>query len=195
MNFMGIERERRQLARELADAAGLSAAEIDHAIMVEHEAGLPSKRNLVSTLASVAALTTLLRSIPDGDRLARLHATDSQRGSPLDRILKGEIASVYGDLAEAFAGRYDVSWDGNWPREVARRRLRGQIPPSARPGDVVVGSDGGGVRIDIQVIEDSDGVLTGDVLSNTWRDPPFEDIWLETYRQLEALYPNEVPRI
>jgi hypothetical protein len=33
----------------------------------------------------------------------------------------------------------------------------------------------------------------GPRLSETWRDPPFEDVWLETYRRLETLYPDEVP--
>jgi len=37
--------------------------------------------------------------------------------------------------------------------------------------------------------------LTGDVLSETWKDPPFEDVWTETYRRLEELYPEEVPEI
>ncbi len=56
-----------------------------------------------------------------------------------------------------------------------------------------MGGDGGGTRIEIRVIEDDDGVLTGEEVPDSWRDPPFEDVWLAAYRRLERLYPGEIP--
>jgi hypothetical protein len=107
--------------------------------------------------------------------------------------LRGEIAIPAGQLSEVLAGPYDVSWDGNWPNP--RPRLRGRMPPTARPGDILIGGDGGGVRIDLRVVADPDGVLTAEIVSHdTWRDPPLEDVWIETYRQLEARYPGEAPQ-
>jgi hypothetical protein len=43
------------------------------------------------------------------------------------------------------------------------------------------------------VIEDADGVLTAEAIADTWRDPPLEEVWLETYRRLAERYPEEVP--
>ena len=45
----------------------------------------------------------------------------------------------------------------------------------------------------IRVVEDGDGMLTGEEVPGSWRDPPFEDVWLATYRRLERLYPGEIP--
>lgn len=87
-----------------------------------------------------------------------------------------------------------MEWDGNWPGVLARRRLRGQIPAGAKVGDVVTGGDGGGTRIDIEVVSDNDGTLNGLVLfPGTWRDPPLEDVWTSTYRRLEESYPGAAP--
>ena len=36
-------------------------------------------------------------------------------------------------------------------------------------------------------------MLTGEEVPDSWRDPPFEDVWLATYRRLERLYPGEIP--
>src|SRR5438034_7886544 len=192
---MGIEQDRRLLGGELARVAGVSIDEIDHAILVHHAAGRADKRNMVSTLSSVAQVTALLQSLGPIERDEWLLETGREGETRIGRLLKGSIATICGDLAEAQAGPFDVTWDGNWPESIARLRLRGRIPVGARPGDVLVGSDGGGTRIDIRVVEDEDGVLTGDVLSETWKDPPLEDLWLETYRRLEKAYPEEVPQI
>lgn len=69
------------------------------------------------------------------------------------------------------------------------------MPSSARPGDVVVGGDGEGDRIDVRVVADEDGTLTGDVRYETWRDAPFIDVWVTTYRRLAEQYPDPVPPI
>ena len=150
---------------------------------------------MVSTLASVAWLTALLRALSQSERDVWLLETGQDEETRFARLLRGRIPDVGGDLAEAQAGPFDVMWDGNWPHGVALLRLRGKIPDGARPGQVLVGSDGGGTRIEIRVVADKDGVLTGDVLSETWKDPPFEDVWLETYRRLETAYPEAVPEI
>ncbi len=183
------------LAGELARVASISIDEVDHAILAQHAAGRADKRNMVSTLSSVAEMTALLQSLSPIERDAWLQAPGRDGVSRIARLLKGNIPTACGDLAEAQAGPFDVTWDGNWPESVARLRLRGRIPVGARPGDVLVGGDGGGTRINIRVVEDRDGVLTGDVLSETWKDPPFEQVWLETYRRLEKAYPEEVPQI
>jgi hypothetical protein len=192
---MGIEQDRRLLAGELARVASVSIDEVDHAILACHAAGRADKRNMVSTLSSVAQVTALLQSLSPIERDAWLREPVRDGETRIAGLLKGSIPTVCGDLAEAQAGPFDVTWDGNWPQSIARVRLRGHIPVGARAGEVLVGSDGGGTRIDIRVVEDEDGVMTGDVLPETWKDPPFEDIWLETYRRLEKAYPQEVPPI
>jgi len=106
-------------------------------------------------------------------------------------LLGGELDRVAGQICDEVAGPYDVQWDGNWPSSLPR--LRGRIPASAKAGDVLVGGDGGGTRIQIRVVEDDDGVLTGEEVPGSWRDPPSEDVWLATYRRLESLYPGEIP--
>jgi hypothetical protein len=59
---------------------------------------------------------------------------------------------------------------------------------------VLIGGDGGGTRIDIEVVEEDDGTLTGlPLFPDTWRDPPLEEVFIETYRRLERSYPDEVP--
>lgn len=40
----------------------------------------------------------------------------------------------------------------------------------------------------IRVVEDA-----GEEVPDSWRDPPFEDVWLATYWRLERLYPGEIP--
>ena len=192
---VGIEQHRRLLAGELARVAGVSIDEADRAILTCHAGGRADKRNMVSTLSSIAWVTALLQSLSQSERDAWLLEPGRDGETRLARLLKGSIPTVCGDLAEAQAVPFDVTWDGNWPQSVARVRLRGHIPVGARPGEVLVGSDGAGARIYIRVAEDEDGVLTGDVLSETWRDPPFENVWTETYRRLEKLYPSEVPEI
>ena len=82
-------------------------------------------------------------------------------------------------------------WDGNWPSAGPHRR--GKLPAAARPGDILVGGDGGGVRHQLRVYADEDGVLTAENHGDTWVDPPFEDVWLGEYRRLEAFYPDETP--
>lgn len=195
IDLVGIEQDRRTLASELARVAGVSTDEIDRAILANHEGYPADRRNMVSTLASVAWLTALLRALSQSERDVWLLETGQDEETRFARLLRGRIPDVGGDLAEAQAGPFDVMWDGNWPHGVALLRLRGKIPDGARPGQVLVGSDGGGTRIEIRVVADKDGVLTGDVLSETWKDPPFEDVWLETYRRLETAYPEAVPEI
>jgi hypothetical protein len=192
---MGIEQDRRVLAGELARVASVSIDEVDRAILAHHAAGRADKRNMVSTLSSIAHVTALLESLSQSERDVRLLEPGRDGETRIARLLKGSIPTVCGELAEAHAGPFDVTWDGNWPHSVALVRLRGRIPVGARPGDLLVGSDGEGTRIDIRVVEDEDGVMTGNVLSETWKDPPFEDVWLDTYRRLEKAHPEEVPQI
>ena len=168
---MGIEQDRRLLAGELARVASVSIDEVDHAILAHHAAGRANQRNMVSTLSSIAQVTALLQSLSQNERDARLLEPGRDGETRIARLLKGSIPTVCGDLAEAQAGHFDVTWDGNWPQSVARVRLRGHIPVGARPGEVLVGSDGAGARIDIRVVADEDGVFTGDVLAETWKEP------------------------
>ena len=173
---------------------GSAEAEIDRAVLMEYQRPPHERRNMVSVLASAAWLTALLESLPEDKRTSWLREADDTKTTRLDRILRGEIARPAGELSEALADPYDVSWDGNWPNP--RPRLRGRMPATARPGDILIGGDGGGTRIDLRVVEDPDGVLTAEIVSqDTWRDPPLEDVWVETYRRLEAAYPQEIPRL
>lgn len=190
---MAIRDECSDLAAELAPVLAAEPEAIVDAITRTYERSAAGKRNLVSTLASAAWLAALLHAMRPEERERLLD--ESNRGTTRrERAMANELDRVAVELAEVAAGPYDVSWDGNWPGSVARRRLRGQIPPSVGVGDVIVGGDGGGTRIDIQVVEDDDGILTGLVLfPDTWRDPPLEDVWLRTYRRLAGLYPDEVP--
>jgi hypothetical protein len=190
---VSLDAERAVLAGELGALLGVAAEEVERAIMRQHEAYLPHKRSLVSTMASAAWLAAMLHAMSNADRHAWLSGADATGGTRLDKVLSGHVSEIAGSLTEFLAGPYDVPWDGNWPHELAARHLRGRMPANVRPGDVVVGGDGGGVRIDIRVIADESGVMTGDVLDDTWRDPPFEDIWLATYKRLEELFPAEVP--
>lgn len=191
---VSIERDRQELANQLASVVRSSEAEINRAILTAYERPSPENRNIVSVLASVAWLKALLDALPE-DR-ADMWVREVDRGGVirLDRILRGEFVQPVAELAEARAGPYDVFYDGNWPDGEARRRLGGELPSSARPGDILIGGDLEGGRIDIRVVEDPDGVLTGEILSQTWRDPPLDDVWVETYQRLESEYPEEVPQ-
>ncbi len=191
---MAIQDERRTLAARLARAIGASADDIDRAIVLRHESWPAEKRNIVSLLSTVAWIEALLEALDQSRRDSFLTEPDQEGKTPVARLLSGDFVSVSGDLAELQAGPSHVNWDGNWPHSVARKRLRGRMPAGARLDDVVIGGDGGGTRIKIRVVED-DGVLTGDVLDETWTDPPFEEVWSETYGRLETLYPEEVPAI
>ncbi len=187
----GIEHERAVVAGEFAGLTGLEPAAAERAIVLAHERHPVGRRNLVSVLATVAHLNALLAAMPDAERRDYLTQTQSDGRTRLDRLLGGEFDRVAGQICDEVAGPYDVSWDGNWPS--SRPRLRGRIPASATPGDVLVGGDGGGTRIEIRVVEDNDGVLTGEEIPDSWRDPPLEDVWGATYRRLEHLYPGEIP--
>ena len=188
-----IKDERRAIAAELGQVLGVATDEADHAIQAEDARHLPHKRNLVSVLASTAELAAMLRAMPDADRKVWLGGRDVDGRTRRELALGGEIAAAGGELSDHLAGPYDVAWDGNWPS--AAPRLRGTIPIGTRPDDVIVGGDGGGVRTQLRVIRDTDGVLTAEVIPDTWRDPPFEEVWLDTYRRLEELYPEEVPPV
>jgi hypothetical protein len=190
---VAIQDERRVLAARLARAIAASADDVDRAIVLRHESWPTEKRNIVSTLSTVAWIEALLDALDQSRRESFLTEPDKEGKTPLARLLSGDF-SVSGDLAELQAGPFDVYWDGNWPDSVARKRLRGRMPAGARLDDVVIGSDGGGTRIKIRVVEDN-GVLTGDVLDETWTDPPLEDVWSDTYSRLEALYPEEIPEL
>ncbi len=187
----GIEHERAVLAGEFAGLTGAEPAAVERAIVLVHERRPAGRRNLVSVLATVAQLNALLAAMPDAERRDYLTRTQSDGRTRLDRLLGGEFDRVAGQICDEVAGPYDVSWDGNWPS--SRPRLRGRIPASARAGDVLAGGDGGGTRIEIRVVEDDDGVLTGEEVPDSWRDPPSEDVWLAAYRRLERLYPGEIP--
>jgi len=188
---LGIDDERAALARELAGLTGTEPAAAERAIVLLHERYPVGRRNLVSVLATVAQLNAMLAAATGAERRDYLTWTQSDGRTRLDWLLSGELDRVTGQICDAAAGPYDVSWDGNWPS--ARPRLRSRIPASASAGDVLAGGDGGGTRIAIRVIEDDDGVLTGEEVPDSWRDPPFEDIWLATYSRLERLYPGEIP--
>jgi len=187
----GIDDERAALARELADLTGTEPAAAERAIVLLYQRPPVGRRNLVSVLATVAQLNALLAATPDAQRRDYLTRTQSDGRTRLDRLLSGELSRVAAQICDVAAGPYDVSWDGNWPS--ARPRLRGRIPASARAGDVLAGGDGEGTRIAIRVVEDDDGVLTGEEVPGSWRDPPFEDVWVATYNRLEHLYPEEIP--
>lgn len=187
----GIDHERAVLAGELAGLTGTEPAAAERAIVLVHERHPAGRRNLVSVLATVAQLNALLAAAPGAERRDYLTRTQSDGRTRLSRLLGGELDRVTAQICDAAAGPYDVSWDGNWPS--SRARLRGRIPASARAGDVLAGGDGAGTRIAIRVVEDDDGMLTGEEVPDSWRDPPFEDVWLATYRRLERLYPGEIP--
>jgi len=187
----GIDDERAALARELAGLTGTEPAAAERAIVLLHQRHPVGRRNLVSVLATVAQLNALLAAAPEAERRDFLTRTHSDGRTRLERLLGGELDGVAVQICDAVAGPYDVWWDGNWPSP--RPRLRGRIPASARAGDVLTGGDGGGTRIAIRVVEDDDGVLTGEEVPGSWRDPPFEDVWLATYSRLERLYPGEIP--
>ncbi len=187
----GIDHERAILAGELAGLTGIAPAAAERAIVLVHHRHPVGRWNLVSLLATVAQLNALLAAMPDAERRDDLSRAQSDGRTRLDRLLSGELDLVAGEICEAAAGPYDVWWDGNWPS--LRPRLRGRIPASARPGDVLAGGDGGGTRIAIRVVEDDDGVLTGEEVRDSWRDPPFDDVWVATYRRLARLYPGEIP--
>ena len=179
------------LAAEFAGLTGAEPAAVERAIVLVHQRRPAGRRNLVSVLATVAQLNALLAAMRSAERRDYLTRTQSDGRTRLDRLLGGEFDRVAGQICDAVAGPYDVSWDGNWPS--SRPRLRGRIPASARAGDVLAGGDGGGTRIEIRVVEDDDGVLTGEEVPDSWRDPPSEDVWLAAYRRLERLYPGEIP--
>jgi len=179
------------MAGELAGLTGTEPAAVERAIVLVHERPPAGRRNLVSVLATVSQLNALLSAMPSAKRRDYLTRTQSDGRTRLDRLLGGELDRVAGQLCDEVAGPYDVQWDGNWLSSLPR--LRGRIPASAKAGDVLVGGDGGGTRIQIRVVEDDDGVLTGEEVPGSWRDPPSEDVWLATYRRLESLYPGEIP--
>jgi hypothetical protein len=159
--------------------------------VLAHRRHAVDRRNLVSILATTAWLNALLAAIPDAERRSSLTRGQSDGRTRLDWLLGGELTRVAGQISDEVAGPYDVLWDGNWPS--ARPRLRGRMPTSAKVGDVLVGGDGGGARIEIRVVEDDDGVLTGEEVLDSWRDPPSEDVWVAAYRRLERQYPDEIP--
>ena len=174
-----LEKEAAAVAARLAPLLGAEPSAIEDALRATFERY--RKPNAVSLLATAEQLAALLAQVED----AAQHR---------ERVLAGEFESVTGALCEQLAGPADVAWDGNWPPEVARLALRDRLPPGAKPGDTVIGGDGGGTRIDIRVVADDDGVLTGDVLfPETWRDPPLEDVWVAAYSRLEAAYPDAIP--
>lgn len=187
---MSIANERAEMSAALAPLLEASAEEVEAAITVANERSAPEKRNLVSLLAIAEHFRALLSSV-DRDVRRSFLATGADGMTRRDTALAGDLVRVSVALCEDLAGPYDVAWDGNWPS--ARPRLRGQIPLGAKPGDVIVGGDGGGTRIDIVVVEDDDGTLSGEEVPGTWRDPPLEGVFSSTYRRLERLYPEEVP--
>jgi hypothetical protein len=186
-----IDHEERALAAALGRLIRRQSSEIENAIRLVRERPPVERRNRVSVLATVAHLNALLAAMTAKERSDHLARSGADGRERLDRLLAGELDRVAVEICDDVAGPYDVDWDGNWPS--ARPRLRGRIPASAAPGDVIVGGDGGGTRIDIRVTKDDDGVLTGAEVADTWRDPPLEEVWLATYRRLEALYPDEIP--
>jgi len=188
-----IETQRRELGSRLAAVVGVEPDRVDRSILQEYEGHPPGRRNMISVLASTAQLAALLESLSLAERTTWLDEPVDGNLPNRDRILSGQISSSTVRATEEIAGPFDVSWDGNWPLEKARARLKGRIPSSKRPGDVIIGSDSGGTRIDILVTEEPDGVLTGKPLSDTWQNPPFENVWIDTYDRLAALYPDEVP--
>lgn len=188
---MGIEADRAVITRQLAPLLEVTVADVERAILLVHERSDVEERNLVSVLATAAHLAALLTAMSDEGRHACVMHVDKDDRTRRDRALAGELDRVAVEICEEAAGPTDVLWDGNWPS--SRKRLRGRIPARFAPGDVIIGGDGGGTRIDILVTEDDDGALTGEHMSDAWRDPPLEDVWVETYRRLERLYAEEVP--
>jgi hypothetical protein len=176
---MGIETELRAYAGRLAAILGWPAAEAEAVVVAA------ARGNRVSTAATAACIAEMLEALSAEGRRAWL---TQER---LERLRTGELEHVSAALHDHLAGPYDVAWDGNWPS--CYERLRGRMPPGVRPGDIVLGGDGGGTRISIEVAEHPEGGLTGEHLRRTWRDPPFEEYWLDTYSRLAARYPEEIP--
>jgi hypothetical protein len=187
----GIDHERAVLAGELAGLTGTEPAVAERAIVLLHERYPAVRRNLVSALATVAQLTALLAATPEAERRDYLTRTQSDGRTRLSWLLGGELDRVTAQICDATAGQYDVSWDGNWPS--SRPRLRGPDPGIFQGGRCPGRRRRRRHRIAIRVVEDDDGVLIGEEVPDSWRDPPFEDVWLATYRRLERLYPGEVP--
>ena len=187
---MSIADECSEIAAGLAPLLDTSSDAVEAAIALVYQRPSAERRNKISVLATADHFRALLAGMTGEDRRAALSA-DHQGHTRRDRALSGELDRVAVAVCDEVAGRFDVAWDGNWPS--ARARLRGRIPEHAREGDTIVGGDGGGTRIDITVLRDEDGTLTGEAVAGTWRDPPLEDVWLSTYRRLAELYPGEVP--
>lgn len=195
MEEVTIEDERIELGRDLAEVSGLEAGQIDRSILLQHEKYPAHRRNMVSTLASIAQLTALMKSMSPPDRRSWLDATDNAGVTNRDHLLGGGTSNACAQLSEQLAGHFDVVWDGNWPDEEVRRSLIGRLPDAANPGDILVGGDRGGARIKIRVIATTDGGMTGEVVPGTFREGPATDRWVSTYRRLEAIYPDEVPEL
>ena len=189
---MSIGDERAEISARLAPLLEASAKEVEAAITLVYERRPPEKRNLISVLATAEHFWALLFSLSAEKRRGVL-AEEASGMARRDRALNGELDRVAVAICDDIAGPYDVAWDGNWPS--ARPRPPGKIPEGAEPGDIIVGGDGGGTRIDIAVLEDDDGTMSGEAVPDTWRDPPLEDVWLSTYRRLKHLYPQEEPRL
>jgi hypothetical protein len=150
---VSIADDRAALAAELEPLLGANDKAVEHALVRTHERSAPDKRNLVSTLASAAWLVALLRSMSLADRKRSLSSAGASDRTRRERALANELDRVAVEVAEELAGPYDVAWDGNWPEAVALRSLSGRIPLPASIGDIIIGSDGGGTRIDIRSFE------------------------------------------
>ncbi len=189
--LMGIETEVELRASELAVVLDVALDEARNAITAAAVRHPPAKRNVVSVLSSTAWLIAMLNAAA-GTSARQVLTAESEDGRPWRQIaVDGGIDRVAAVVAEHLAGPADVAWDGNWPN--ARPRLRGAIPADSRPGDMLVGGDGGGTRIHLEVVEEPDGVLSATEVVGTWRDPPLEEAFTETYERLAQLYPEEIP--
>jgi hypothetical protein len=138
MAAVTIEHERIERGGELADIAGLEANEVDAAILAQHGHYRPDRRNTVSTLALVAQLAIAPAS--STTVLPPVHSYQSYWPY---------LLMSFG-MATGPTRRYES--------------LNGRVPKMAQPGDILVGGDYGGARIDIRVVETIDGSMTCEVV-------------------------------
>lgn len=186
-----LDAERTKLVQQLAARIGRPRSVVERAIDIQNTSYLPDKRNIIAVLSSVAQLIALTDQLPDA---GWWHTGSSGGQTPAQRLEAGEIDTVAQDLINKCAGPYDLHWDQQWPPETARKRMLERLPGTARPGDILIGADGG-ARVKLQVIEGQDGRLTAEPLSETWVDPPGEDVAAKTYARLAERFPWALPTL
>src|SRR5437879_3112253 len=86
-----IRDEGATLAAELARMVDVESRAVEQAIEAQDQRYVPSRRNRVSTLSTVAWLTALLSSMPATERRNWLLDSADARPSRLERLLAGDL--------------------------------------------------------------------------------------------------------